>query len=633
MIELEHVCRSFGSKQALKDVTLRIGNGVTFLVGPSGAGKSTLASVIAGMDRGYTGILRIDGRDIATRSEAEAYHALNTGIGFVWQGFHLVSSRTVAENVALPLELAGDVDERSITRALRAVGMEKFAGRRVRELSGGQRQRVAIARELAKDPAAIIADEPTSALDPENARACMDALRAIAQERSVIIVTHDESLISPEDGLIRLAEGAVVERRDPKHAGASRGRKARRAFSGLDAATAARLALSAVRHGLLRCGAVLACAVAVSVVAAPVLTGAVSNQTDDALAAIYDSYGGSALDISIIDSFTGVAGTDGKDDGPDIDVSQDTTGLLERYAEDPRVKAVYTIQPYDEIEVELGGRTYRPASSGNAPVLDHLVAGSLPGPKGNEVVIPLSAAKGLGLSPEEAVGETLAFKATVTTWNGDEPVWKPVEMKAVISGVADTTMKTSFEGEVYEFEIEDAFFFSPGATTEMRAQAGLTGSPDFTLRPETPDAMIEIKDELSAKGIVPLGNFEVVESTVRLQEVTRAQSQTASATLLAASGALSLAVIAGATWARRREGAILRICGCSRGDLAWSVFAEGAMLVIAAALLGAGAGAIAGGSILTGAGVSALTVACAYAVQVAASALANPFSILKRARR
>ena len=194
-------------------------------------------------------------------------------------------------------------------------------------------------------------------------------------------------------------------------------------------------------------------------------------------------------------------------------------------------------------------------------------------------------------------------------------------------------MKTSFEGEVYEFEIEDAFFFSPGATTEMRAQAGLTGDPDFTLRPETPDAMIEIKDELSAKGIVPLGNFEVVESTVRLQEVTRAQSQTASATLLAASGALSLAVIAGATWARRREGAILRICGCSRGDLAGSVSAEGAMLVIAAALLGAGAGAIAGGSILAGAGVSALTVACAYAVQVAASALANPFSILKRALR
>ena len=356
MIELEHVCRSFGSKQALKDVTLRIGNGVTFLVGPSGAGKSTLASVIAGMDRGYTGTLRIDGRDIAARSEAEAYHALNTGIGFVWQGFHLVSSRTVAENVALPLELAGDVDERSITRALRAVGMEKFAGRRVRELSGGQRQRVAIARELAKDPAAIIADEPTSALDPENARACMDALRAIAQERSVIVVTHDESLISPEDGLIRLAEGAVVERRDPKHAGASHGRKARRAFSGLDAAAAARLALSSVRHGLLRCGAVLACAVAVSVVAAPVLTGAVSNQADDALAAIYASYGGSALDISIIDSFTGVAGTDEKDDGPDIDVNQDTTGLLERYADDPRVKAVYTIQPYDEIEVELGGQ-------------------------------------------------------------------------------------------------------------------------------------------------------------------------------------------------------------------------------------------------------------------------------------
>ncbi|MDO5043077.1 MAG: ABC transporter ATP-binding protein [Slackia sp.] len=633
MIELEHVCRSFEGKQALKDITLRIGNGITFLVGPSGAGKSTLASIIAGTDRDFTGTLRIDGQDIAARSESESYHALNTDIGFVWQNFHLVSSRTVAENVALPLELAGDVDKHSVTRALRAVGMERLADKRVRELSGGQRQRVAIARELAKNPAVIIADEPTSALDTENARSCMNALRTIAQERSVIVVTHDESLISPEDGLIRLSGGAVVEKRDPKHTGASRGRKARRDFNGLDITATIRLAKNSIRHGLLRCGAILACAAAVAAIAAPVLGGAVSKQADDALAGIYDSYGGSALDIGIIDSFTGGAGTDGEDTGPDVDVSQDTTGLLERYANDPRVEAVYAMQPYDEIEIKVEDKTYQPAPSGNAPALDHLVAGSLPNPKGNEVVIPLSAAKGLGLSPEEAVGKTVMFKATVTTWNGNEPVWKPVETQAVISGVADTTMKAPFEGEIYEFEIEDAFFFSPEATTEMRTQADLAGDPDFMLRPKSPDAMIEIKDELSAEGIVPLGNFELVENAVRLQEGTRGQSQTASATMLAAAGALSLAVFAGATWARRREGAILRICGCSRGDLAGSIAAEGAIIIAIAALLGAGVGSVACENILAGAGVSAATATCAYIVQTATSAFENPFSILKRARR
>lgn len=633
MIELEHVCRAFDGKQALKDITLRIGNGITFLVGPSGAGKSTLAGVIAGTDGGFTGTLRIDGRDVAARTESESYHSLNTDIGFVWQGFHLISSRTVAENVALPLEISGEVDGRAITRAMRTVGIEKLADRSVRELSGGQRQRVAIARELAKDPAAIIADEPTSALDAESARSCIDALRAAARERTVIIVTHDESLISPEDGLIRLSRGSVVERRDPKHMKSPRNRKASRRFSGLDAAGAVRLALSSIRHGALRCGAVLACAVAVAAIAAPVLGGAVEERTDDALAGIYDSYGGSALDISIIESFTGAAGTGGEDSGPDIDVSQDTTGLFERYVNDPRLEGVYAMQPYDEIEVELEGKAYRPNPSGNAPVLDHLVAGSLPSPKGNEVVIPLSTAKGLGLSPDEAVGKTIAFKASVTTWNENAPAWKPVETRAVVSGVADTTMKTPIEGEVYEFEIEDAFFFSPEATVEMRAQAGLSGDPDFTLRPASPESMIEIKDELSAEGVVPLGNFELVERSIRLQESTRGQSQTASMALLTAAGALSLAVFVGATWARRREGAILRICGCSRGDLAASIAMEGAMVAVVAALLGAGVGSVAGGGALTGAVISAAAAGCAYVIQVAASALDNPFSILKRARR
>ena len=633
MIELEHVCRAFGGKQALKDITLRIDSGITFLVGPSGAGKSTLAGVIAGTDRDFTGTLRIDGQDVTARSESESYHSLNTDIGFVWQSFHLISSRTAAENVALPLEISGEVDERAVAHALRAVGMEKLADRRVRELSGGQRQRVAIARELAKSPAAIIADEPTSSLDAENARGCMDVLRAIARERTVIVITHDESLITPEDGLIRLSKGSVVEKRCPKRAKAPRARKARRHFSGLDAAGAARLALSSIRHGALRCGAVLACTAAIAAIAAPVLGGAVEKRTDDALAGIYDSYGGSALDISIIESFTGAAGTGGENAGPDVDVSQDTTGLLEQYASDPRLEGVYAMQPYDEIEVEVEGKVYRPNPSGNAPVLDHLVAGSLPNPKGNEVVIPLSTAKGLGLSPDEAVGKTIAFKASITTWNENAPVWKPVETRAVVSGVADTTMKTPIEGETYEFEIEDAFFFSPEATTEMRAQAGLSGDPDFTLRPIDPESMIEIKDELSAKGVVPLGNFELVEHSIRLQEGTRGQSQTASATLLVAAGALSLAVFAGATWARRREGAILRICGCSRSDLARSIAMEGAMVIAVSALLGAGIGSVAGAGALTGAATSAATAACAYVVQIAASALENPFSILKRARR
>lgn len=633
MIELNDVSRSFGDKRVLDGITLQIENGITFLVGPSGAGKSTLAGIIGGIDRNFTGTVRIDGRAVSERSEAESYHALNTSIGFIWQNFHLIPSRTVSQNVALPLEIANDADEKTTLRALRSVGIENLAQQHVRSLSGGQRQRTAIARELAKSPAVIIADEPTSALDPQSAQDCMDSLRDVARGRCVIVVTHDESLIRPTDGLIRLSKGRVTESRAPKTSGTRSKRAARLPFRGTGIAGAARLALTSARHGIARCLTVIACALIVSTLAAPVLHGALSHKTDDALANIYQSYGDNALDISIVRSFMGAGGSQDKSAGPNVDVDQDTSGLFKRYADDPRVSGIYAMQTYDEIEVEIDGKTLHPQSSGSAPAFGRLVAGSAPAPNSNDVVVPQSVAKNLGIKNEDIIGKSIKFHASVTTWNGNDPIWKPVETTAKICGVVDTTMKMAYEGQSYEFELEDAFFFSPKTTMDMRKQAGLSSEPDFTIRPTSPKAMIEIKDELSAQGVVPLGNFELVENTVRLQEGTQSQSQTASAAVLAAAAALCLAVFAGVAWARKREIAIMRICGCSRVDMTLTLAFEGLFVAAGAGIASFAAGTILGGNAATWAIVACAGSAFAYLIQIATAALSNPFSVLKRARR
>lgn len=221
----------------------------------------------------------------------------------------------------------------------------------------------------------------------------------------------------------------------------------------------------------------------------------------------------------------------------------------------------------------------------------------------------------------------------MTTWKDKEPIWNPVETHARISGVADTTQHTSYEGQIYEFEVEDAFFFSAKATTEMREQAGLTNEPDFTIRPTSPEAMIEIKDELSAQGIVPLGNFELVENTVRLQDKTQSQSATASATVVTAANALGLAVFAGLAWNRRRETAIMRICGCSKSDTFASISIEGAVIVVASMLLAGICGLVAAGEPALWIIIAASSGITAYLLQIAVATLSNPFTVLKRARR
>lgn len=205
MIHLQNVHKRFrrpegGWFDAVRDTTLHIKAGEIFgLIGFSGAGKSTLLRLINLLERPDQGRVNVDGRDLTSLSAAELRRA-RQNIGMVFQQFNLMANRTVAANIAFPLEIAGwsraDIEQR-VTECLDIVGLADRAGHYPAQLSGGQKQRVGIARALAPRPHVILADEPTSALDPKTTQSILDCLQDINTRFgvTVVIVTHEMHVI------------------------------------------------------------------------------------------------------------------------------------------------------------------------------------------------------------------------------------------------------------------------------------------------------------------------------------------------------------------------------------------------------------------------------------------------------
>jgi cell division transport system ATP-binding protein len=200
VIQLFHVTKEYpGDGPALQDVTLEIDKGeFVFLTGASGAGKSTLLKLIFCDEPATSGQLLVFGKNVA-KIRPGAIPFVRRNIGVVFQDFKLLPQRTVAENVALPLDVRGLPEKeirRKVKTLLRSVGLEHRADKFPPSLSGGEQQRVAVARALAADPALLLADEPTGNLDPDRTLEVMDLLYgANARGTTVVVATHDRSLL------------------------------------------------------------------------------------------------------------------------------------------------------------------------------------------------------------------------------------------------------------------------------------------------------------------------------------------------------------------------------------------------------------------------------------------------------
>jgi putative ABC transport system ATP-binding protein len=193
-------------------------------MGASGSGKSTLLHCAAGLDRPTDGKVIIGGTDLGPLGEHALTLLRRERVGFVFQAFNLVSALTAAQNVELPLRLAGRRPGAGEVRAaLTAVGLGDRARHRPAELSGGQQQRVAIARALITAPEALFADEPTGALDTRSSRDVLTMLRHLTDDRgqTVVMVTHDPAAASYADRVVFLADGRVVDELVPDRTAAS----------------------------------------------------------------------------------------------------------------------------------------------------------------------------------------------------------------------------------------------------------------------------------------------------------------------------------------------------------------------------------------------------------------------------
>lgn len=179
------------------DLTIEAGEYVA-VMGPSGSGKSTLLNLLGLLDRPNIGTYRLEGRDVTTLSPDEQARVRSERIGFVFQSFHLVPRLSAAENIALPMMLAGIAPAQRATRvaqALKDYGLVNRADHRPDELSGGQRQRVAIARATIMQPAVILADEPTGNLDRSTGEEVVRLLEELnGRGVTLIVVTHDGSM-------------------------------------------------------------------------------------------------------------------------------------------------------------------------------------------------------------------------------------------------------------------------------------------------------------------------------------------------------------------------------------------------------------------------------------------------------
>ena len=216
LITLDSICKSFGSLQILKEITLAIHQGeITSIVGPSGAGKTTLLQIIGTLLKPDKGQLLIDGIDPFALSAQKQAHFRNKQIGFVFQFHQLLPEFTAVENVAIPAMIAGMSKRQALSEAeqiLTQLGLAERLKHRPAQLSGGEKQRTAVARALINRPTLILADEPSGSLDTQRKEELIELFFELRDQlgQTFLIVTHDEDFAQRADRTISLQDGRII---------------------------------------------------------------------------------------------------------------------------------------------------------------------------------------------------------------------------------------------------------------------------------------------------------------------------------------------------------------------------------------------------------------------------------------
>ena len=216
LVTLDSICKSFGSLQILKEITLSIHQSeITSIVGPSGAGKTTLLQIIGTLLKPDKGQLLINGVNPFTRSAQKQAHFRNSQIGFVFLFHQLLPEFTAVENVAIPAMIAGMSKRQALSEAeqiLTQLGLADRLKHRPAQLSGGEKQRTAVARALINRPTLILADEPSGSLDTQRKEELIELFFELRDQlgQTFLIVTHDEDFAQRADRTISLQDGRII---------------------------------------------------------------------------------------------------------------------------------------------------------------------------------------------------------------------------------------------------------------------------------------------------------------------------------------------------------------------------------------------------------------------------------------
>lgn len=566
MFELKNITKTFGDEVALKNVSLSITGGMNYIIGASGSGKTTLLRILSSMDRQYEGEAIYCGRNLKELSDQDRSQFYATELGFIAQGFHLIDELTVRENILVPTYLSRNDSEKRLSMLLKKLGIEKLADQKVRTLSGGQKQRVAIARELMKDPQVLIADEPTAALDAKTAHEIGALLTSIAKERTVIVVTHDISLIQGKCSVFELDKGVLI--RSDKGDGTTKAHSRSTENLRLTMRSALRMAgVTGKRQMGKLLSIVLAMAIAASCLAVN-FSGMLNGSSSEAFQELLEKQGNSVLNLLLVPSFTSGGEVGKENPGVPQGVEQDISGLLEEYQNDDRIEAIIMDAPMEDMVVTVDGKDFIIEESGQSPNFNQIIAGRIADNSKNEIVLPKILVKKMGYTNEEILGKELSFVGSVYNWDSGKPVAMPISFTAKVSGIADTSYGIEFDGKVEQFEHEDSLFPSLAIMKDIYAQAEKENpSFSFTIRADSPEHFLELYDELMAKGIVPLGQAELIRDIMGLKGTALVQTGLSSAliVILSVLAALSVCLVCG--FMRRKEYAVYRLCGYTKNSI------------------------------------------------------------------
>ena len=418
----------------------------------------------------------------------------------------------------------------------------------------------------------------------------MNALKRIAKERLVIVVTHDKSLIDNESNCFTLNGGKIVQTAsgasgkvvatknklvNPKLSFGSAFSLGGKNFKGLFM----KFVMSALILMLSSYFLLLN------------ISGTVVNEQENILNELVEAKGNSLRDINIFSSVMGAGGTDGNDTNkPNLDIEQDVSEVLKKYQDDPRVEFFAPMDVVNNMTVNIDGlvKDYKVENSNNAPIINEIIEGRVPKSDGREVAVPKLFVEKAGLKPSDVIGKTINIEGMAYDWSSGQPQEVKVKLdNLTIVGVIDT--KASYSDPNYgkmEFEFEDSFIYGLDSAKELRVQKNASQeNVSFMMRVKDIKDIMPIVDELNKVGITPMGQFESVSDILRINDTTKEQSGAITVIISAIAVVVTIAVVLINAILRKREFAILKINGYSKGSIFNLNVVENLLIAIASIVI------------------------------------------------